>query len=268
MDKAAPDPLQAIRSRIDAIDAEMHRLLIERSGVVGELIEIKGTSKPGAAFRPDREADMMRRLAMRHSGALPLATVEHIWREIITSFTAMQAPFGIAAGPAADPLALRDAIRFYFGFSIPVAACETGAAAIRRVAASGRDIAVIAVEGAERWWDGLSGASAPKIFAKLPFIELPSRPAALPAYVIGPPLKDKSVPDIGVLAMRADDRIEAAILSHGGQVVARAEDEVLAELPVAATPDDIAAEAGHPLGRTRRLGGFFQPLRFLADRTA
>ena len=70
MDKAAPDPLKAIRDRIDMIDAEMHRLLIERSGVIAELIEIKGTSKPGAAFRPDREADMMRRrIAMSGSGA-------------------------------------------------------------------------------------------------------------------------------------------------------------------------------------------------------
>lgn len=120
MDTAAPDPLQAIRTRIDAIDAEMHRLLIERSGVIAQLIESKGLGKPGTAFRPDREADMMRRLVMRHRGGLPLTTVEHIWREIITTFTAMQAPFAISAGPAGDILAMRDAIRFYFGFSIPV----------------------------------------------------------------------------------------------------------------------------------------------------
>ena len=99
MDKAAPDPLQIVRNRIDAIDEELHRLLIERASVIAELIQIKGTSKPGAAFRPDREADMMRRLAQRHDGDLPFTTVEHIWREIITVFTAMQAPFGVVAGP-------------------------------------------------------------------------------------------------------------------------------------------------------------------------
>ena len=130
MDKAAPDPLQAIRVRIDAIDEAVHRLLIERSGVIAELIHIKGLSKPGAAFRPDREADMMRRLVMRHEGNLPLVTVEHIWREIITTFTAMQAPFGVAAGPAEDPLAMRDLVRFYFGFSIPVTNCESSEDAI------------------------------------------------------------------------------------------------------------------------------------------
>ena len=139
MDKAAPDPLQAIRTRIDAIDEEMHALLIERSGVIAELIEIKGTSRPGGAFRPDREADMMRRLALRHKGSLPLATVEHIWREIITTFTAMQAPFGIAAGPARDVRAMRDVIRFYFGFSVPIADCGSAARGDRARRAAGTE---------------------------------------------------------------------------------------------------------------------------------
>ncbi len=80
MVERAPDPLQVIRSRIDRIDEAMHRLLIDRSEVIAELIEIKGTAEPGAAFRPGREADMMRRLVQRHEGTLPLTTVEHIWR--------------------------------------------------------------------------------------------------------------------------------------------------------------------------------------------
>ena len=169
MDKAAPDPLQAIRVRIDAIDEAMHRLLIERSGVIAELIQIKGPSKPGAAFRPDREADMMRRLVMRHEGELPLVTVEHIWREIITTFTAMQAPFGVAAGPAADPLAMRDLVRFYFGFSVPVANCESArgrdparAPARRRTSPSWPSRA----EG--RWWSELSAPAAPANLRQAP----------------------------------------------------------------------------------------------------
>jgi chorismate mutase-like protein len=267
MDKAAPDPLTAIRTRIDAIDAELHRLLIERSGVIRELIEIKGTSRPASAFRPDREADMMRRLVMRHDGELPLATIEHIWREIITTFTAMQAPFGIAAGPAADSLALRDAIRFYFGFSIAVADCATSAAAIAQVKASARDIAIVPADSGGRWWDGLSGANAPKIFARLPFIEIPSRPADFPAYVIGPPLEGKAAPDVQVFAIPAGEGAQAAIVSQGGRVATRDGDELLVELPIAASLDDVAREAGRPL-KPRLLGGFYQPIRFLAERVA
>lgn len=268
MDKPAPDPLQAIRSRIDAIDEEMHRLLIDRSGVIAELIEIKGASKPGAAFRPDREADMMRRMVMRHEGALPLVTVEHIWREIITTFTAMQAPFGIAAAPAADALALRDAIRFYFGFSIPVTDCESCEAAIARVAASGREIAIVPAEADGRWWDTLAGPRAPKIFAKLPFIEFPARPADLPAYVIGPPLRDNAAPDVVVFAASGAEGLDAAVRSHEGRIAARSGDEILIELPVAATLDDLARGMAAPIANIRRLGGFAQPIRYLAERTA
>jgi chorismate mutase/prephenate dehydratase len=263
MDKAAPNPLQAIRQRIDSIDEQIHRLLIDRSGVIAELIRIKGTSAPGAAFRPDREAEMMRRLAARHQGALPLTTVEHIWREIITTFTAMQAPFGVLAPPAADPLALRDVIRFYFGFSVPIGACASVEEAIGQVASSGREIAVVPANSEGRWWDPLKGASAPKIFAKLPFIEVANRPAALPAYVIGPPLRDVSTADVQLFSVSADAAFEGAATAHGGSVAGRGDGEILIELPVAVTLDDLQRAAP---AKSQMLGGFAQPIRHLAER--
>src|SRR5690606_12094635 len=106
-------------------------------------------------------------------------TVEHIWREIITTFTAMQAPFGVLAGPAKDPLAMRDIVRFTFGFSVPVEQAKTSAAAVAGVARSRKSLAVVAANAKGRWWDGLKGANAPKIFARLPFIERPGRSADL-----------------------------------------------------------------------------------------
>jgi len=268
MDKPAPDPLRAIRDRIDAIDEAVHRLLIDRSGVIAELIEIKGTSKPGAAFRPDREADMMRRLVMRHQGRLPLATVEHIWREIITTFTAMQAPFGVVVGPAEDALAMRDLVRFYFGFSVPVSQAETSEQAIAEVARSRSQIAVVAASASGRWWDGLAGASAPKIFAKLPFIHIVERPADLPAYVIGPPLQDNHNPDIQVLAVSDAPKLQATVASFGGMIAGQAGKELLVELPIAVTIDDIGKDTGAPVANVQHVGAFFQPIRHVANRVA
>jgi chorismate mutase/prephenate dehydratase len=268
MDKPAPDPLQVVRNRIDAIDEEMHRLLIDRASVIAELIRIKGTSKPGGAFRPDREADMMRRIALRHEGKLPLATVEHIWREIITAFTAMQAPFGIVAGPASDVLAMRDVIRFYFGFSVPVETVETNEAAVARVASSSQDLAIIAADTDGRWWSGLTGTDAPKVFAKLPFIEIPDRPADFPAYVVGPSLKETHDPDIRLLAAKDAPGLEEAVRSFGGAVAARAGGETLLELPVAASLEAIDGEAGRAIAEAETLGGFCQPIRYVAERVA
>ena len=51
--------LDALRVEIDRIDAGMHRLLIERSGIIDELIAIKAQQGGGSAFRPGREAEMM-----------------------------------------------------------------------------------------------------------------------------------------------------------------------------------------------------------------
>jgi chorismate mutase / prephenate dehydratase len=268
MDKPAPDALKAIRDRIDAIDEAVHRALIERSGVIAELIRVKGTSKPGAAFRPDREADMMRRLVMRHSGDLPLATVEHIWREIITTFTAMQAPFDVIAGPAVDPLAMRDVIRFYFGFSVPVAAAGSNEEAITGVVRSSQRIAVLTAEKSGRWWSALADPRAPKVFAKLPFIEIPDRPADLAAYVIGPPLSDTHQPDVILYAMADAPRLQAAVASFGGTIAAEAEGDLLVELPVAVKLSEIAEKVGAPISGARQVGGFFQPIRFLAKRVA
>jgi chorismate mutase / prephenate dehydratase len=268
MDSAAADPLQAIRRRIDAVDEEMHRLLIERSGVIAELIEIKGTSRPGAAFRPDREADLMRRLALRHEGVLPLVTVEHIWREIVTAFTAIQAPFGVAAGPCRDPLLMRDLVRFYFGFSVPVSTFATAAAAIEHVAMTGCDVAVVALDGGERWWGLMADKLSPKVFAKLPFIEASSRPAAEPAYVIGPPLTPGAAPDMQVYAVSDDPKLDRAVHALGGSVAVRSDAEAVIELPIAATLGDLSREAGQAIQHRHPLGGFAQPIRFLSERRA
>src|SRR6201981_4230686 len=89
--------LDELRREIDRIDEAMHRLLIDRGEIIDRLIAVKQTQETGSAFRPAREADMMRRLVERHKGILPLDTAESIWRVIIASFTYVQAPFSVHA---------------------------------------------------------------------------------------------------------------------------------------------------------------------------
>src|SRR5439155_13146541 len=93
----APPSLQELRKEIDAIDEGMHRLLMERADIIDRLIQVKQTQEVGSAFRPAREAAMMRDLVQRHRGILPLDTVESIWRVIIATFTYVQAPFSVRA---------------------------------------------------------------------------------------------------------------------------------------------------------------------------
>src|SRR4029077_16393437 len=75
-----------LRKNIDRIDEAVHGLLMERGEIIDRLIAVKQTQESGSAFRPAREADMMRRLVDRHQGILPLDTAESIWRVIISTF--------------------------------------------------------------------------------------------------------------------------------------------------------------------------------------
>src|ERR687886_2832168 len=111
--------LTDLRAEIDRIDEAMHRLLLERGEIIDRLISVKQTQETGSAFRPAREADMMRRLVERHHGILPLDTAEGIWRVIIATFTYVQAPFSVHADLSAGEAQMRDSARFHFGFTAP-----------------------------------------------------------------------------------------------------------------------------------------------------
>src|ERR671921_2893060 len=129
MNPPAPG-LGALRAEIDRIDEAMHRLLMERGRIIDRLIAVKKTSESGSAFRPGREAAMMRALAERHEGLLPLDTAEGIWRVIIATFTHVQAPFAVHADVSGGDAPMRDSARFHFGFTVPYAPRPSAAAVI------------------------------------------------------------------------------------------------------------------------------------------
>jgi chorismate mutase len=248
--RAAPpmEDLAALRAEIDRIDAEMHALLIQRGGIIDRLIAVKGTSASGSAFRPGREAAMMRRVAERHRGLLPLDTVEGIWRVIIATFTYVQAPFSVHA--------MRDSARFHFGFTVPYRPHPTCAAVIEAVAASRGDLGIfrfdpraaqVPAKGSakgEAWWEGLIGAGRPKVIARLPFIERPAHPAGTPVFVVAKPLDDPAAAqrDWVLWAVRCGawtEEAERAVQGLYGEVVARAKPKGEVERLLLAVPGGV-----------------------------
>src|SRR6476646_7932850 len=77
-----PD-LLALRARLDELDDQIHDLLIERAKVV----ENVARSGKASAFRPGREAAILRRLLARHSGQLAPQTLVRMWREMLAGTT-------------------------------------------------------------------------------------------------------------------------------------------------------------------------------------
>src|SRR3954462_1619893 len=152
----APPSLQDLRKEIDAIDAQVHSLLIARGDIIDRLIQLKQTQEVGSAFGPEREADMMRRLVEPHRGILPLDTIESIWRVIISTFTYVQAPFSVHPDISLGESAVRDSARFHFGFTVPYVSHFSGAAAVEAVAKSRGDLALVsAVSARAPWWNEL-----------------------------------------------------------------------------------------------------------------
>src|SRR3954467_12672330 len=153
--KDAPS-LGDLRKEIDRIDEAMHGLLMERGEIIDRLIATKKTQESGSAFRPAREADMMRRLVDRHKGILPLDTVESIWRVIISTFTYVQAPFSVHADLSAGDAAMRDSARFHFGFTVPFLPHMGGAGAASAPAGSKGDLGLVpafGIAGTGAWWN-------------------------------------------------------------------------------------------------------------------
>jgi chorismate mutase len=203
--RQATPSLADLRREIDRIDADMHALLIERGEIIDRLIAVKKTEETGSAFRPAREAEMMRRLVQRHHGSLPLDTAESIWRVIIATFTYVQAPFSVHADLSAGDASMRDSARFHFGFTVPFVPHMGAASVVEAVTASKGDLGLVpafAIAGAGPWWTALEFDSAPKIIARLPFVERADHPAALPVFVLSRAAADAMVVETETWSMR------------------------------------------------------------------
>ena len=197
--------LTELRGEIDRIDEAMHGLLMERGEIIDRLIAVKKTAESGSAFRPAREAEMMRRLVQRHHGILPLDTAESIWRVIIATFTHVQAPFAVHADLAAGDMLMRDSARFHFGFTVPFVPHMGAAGVVAAVSESKGDLGLVPAFAASpdsAWWTALEFESAPKIIARLPFIERPDHPAALPVFVVSRVAADAMMTEVEVWSVR------------------------------------------------------------------
>jgi chorismate mutase len=202
---AIVDTLGQLRSEIDDIDARMHGLLIQRGEIIDRLISVKSRQGGGSAFRPSREASMMRSLALRHAGVLPFETVEGIWRTIISTFTFVQSPYRVHVDLSSGEAAMRDSARFHFGFTVPCVPHDSTARTIDAVRHAAGDLGMFAVEmGSGPWWSQLTVPTAPKIIARLPFVERANHPAGTPVFVVAKPIADGGAREILLESVSVD----------------------------------------------------------------
>ena len=247
--------LADLRIELDRIDAAMQALLIDRSRVTDRVEDVKrkaGTA--GSAFRPGREAEIMRMLAARHQGSYPFDGTENIWRVIIATSTHTQVPFTVHGDVSGGDGPIRDSVRFHFGFTVPFQPETSAASVIEAVAQRPSDLGVFPRQQSMEtgaWWRLLHGENRPKIIVRLPFVERANHPSGIPVFVIAQPLKEAAVREEIVASLTLDRwhaGVTDALAALGARVEASAGIEsglsMLVTHPGALVPETLIAAIG------------------------
>ncbi|MDE3012208.1 MAG: prephenate dehydratase [Pseudomonadota bacterium] len=84
--------LSELRSTIDRIDLEVLALLNRRAEAAAEI----GVIKQGAVYRPEREAQVLRKVQAANAGPLSNETVSFLFREVMSACLALEQPVSVA----------------------------------------------------------------------------------------------------------------------------------------------------------------------------
>ena len=136
------DKLKRLRGKIDALDARLVKALSERA----RLAQQAGRAKQGAAvYRPEREAQILRRIAELNEGPLPDRALQRVYAEIMSACRALEDRMTVAfLGP--EGTFSQEAALKHFGAMAPLVACASIDDVFRRAETGGTGYAVVPVE--------------------------------------------------------------------------------------------------------------------------
>lgn len=143
---SSDEKLQAIRERIDALDEQLQLLINERASLAKEVAEVKLAAGEDAVFyRPEREAQVLRRVKERNQGPLPAEEVARLFREVMSACLALERPTTVAfLGP--EGTFSHEAVLKHFGHSVKPQPLATFDEVFREVEAGSADYALVPVE--------------------------------------------------------------------------------------------------------------------------
>lgn len=162
--------LTHLRTQIDAIDTQLHDLLIERSQLVAEIAQAKKeeaahSQSPNAEsdhkvshVRPEREMDILRTVLNRHTGPLSPVVVARIWREMVTAMAQLQGTFTVVVAAPTKSVGYWDLARDYFGSGTPLSLTTSPTDAMRQVMAGVTNFAALPAPNwrdTAPWWPSL-----------------------------------------------------------------------------------------------------------------
>ena len=143
-----PASLEELRHRIDQLDEEILRLLNDRAGCALDVADVKlrdSQGEPAVFYRPEREAQVLRRLAEGNDGPLTDEKVVRIFREVMSACLALEEPLKVAyLGP--EGTFTQMATQKQFGQSVVGKPLVTVDDVFREVASENCNYGVVPVE--------------------------------------------------------------------------------------------------------------------------
>jgi chorismate mutase / prephenate dehydratase len=144
--------LKKFRSQIDAIDEALLKLVNERAKLARQIGSLK---EDGVIYRPEREAQILRRLQEHNAGPLSNEAVSHIFRSVMSNCRALEKELSIAflgpLGTYSEEAALKQ-----FGQGRNAIVCGSIDEVFRTVEANQADYGVVPVENSTEGAIGLT----------------------------------------------------------------------------------------------------------------
>ncbi len=178
--------LDAVRSRIDAVDAALLKLVDERAALAREVAEAKRAAgeQVTLGLRPSREAALIRRLLATPGRTASAQLLVRLWREFISDSLLQQGPFHLAVWGGRDPARAAELARLRFGAAPPLACCPDAETALAGAREPG-GVAVMALASDTPWWAELVADPTLVVFATLPCLAALGPQAALAVAEVG-----------------------------------------------------------------------------------
>ncbi|HEY8507935.1 MAG TPA: prephenate dehydratase [Steroidobacteraceae bacterium] len=141
-----PVDLNEIRARIDVVDEKIHALINERARLA-QLVGISKTldGRTVDFYRPEREAQVLRKARERNKGPLRDEEILRLFREIMSACLAQQEPLKVAfLGP--EGTFTQTAVFTHFGHSVRALPLPTIDEVFHEVEAGSADFGVVPIE--------------------------------------------------------------------------------------------------------------------------
>jgi chorismate mutase/prephenate dehydratase len=139
------DALAALRGKIDAVDERIQALIAERAGLAREVGVLKGLTQTVEYYRPEREAQVLRKVVDRNDGPLRDEEMVRLFRELMSACLAQEEPLKVAyLGP--EGTFTQSAVFKQFGHSVHALAVPTIDEVFQEVESGTADFGVAPIE--------------------------------------------------------------------------------------------------------------------------